>query len=285
MSQALATTTPPTNTNIMARISEFQTIAKLFAASGLFTDVKSEAQCFVKVMAGAELGIPPFTAMNSFHIIQGKATMTANTIAARVKASGRYDYRVIEKTAAVCSIQFCEHGKPVHVETWDANRARMAGVQNMGKYPDAMLFARCITAGARAVCPDIVGQFYTPEEMGATVNAEGEVIQGETREVQRPVIAETPATTQEDAPAVTTPQEKAAKLLTYINDNRQTLTVKQSRQANAKAVLYATDTGLDSTFIDGHTSPADEGSGIAMITHAEALLTAVIAGKTPELVA
>jgi hypothetical protein len=187
MSQALQTTKP--NTDVISRITEFQSVAKVFSESGLFTDVKGQSQCFVKIMAGAELGIPPFTAMNSFHIIKGKVTMTANTIAARVKASGRYNFRVVEKTADKCVIEFSEDGKPVYTETWDAKRARQAGTQNMDRFPDAMLFARCITSGARAVCPDVVGQFYTPEEMGAKVNEDGEVIQGESRQVET-VIAD-----------------------------------------------------------------------------------------------
>jgi len=191
MSQALTTTKP--NTDVISRINEFQSVAKIFSDSSLFTDVKGQSQCFVKILAGAELGIPPFTAMNSFHIIKGKVTMTANAIAARVKASGRYNYRVIEKTAERCSIEFTESGKAVHTETWDSKRARSAGTQNMDKFPDAMLFARCITSGARAVCPDVVGQFYTPEEMGASVSEDGEVIQGESRTVE-PVVTPDPVT-------------------------------------------------------------------------------------------
>lgn len=182
MSQALQTAKP--NTDVISRITEFQSVAKVFSESGLFTDVKGQSQCFVKIMAGAELGIPPFTAMNSFHIIKGKVTMTANTIAARVKASDRYNFRVVEKSADKCVIEFSEDGKVTYTETWDAKRARQAGTQNMDKFPDAMLFARCITSGARAVCPDVVGQFYTPEEMGAKVNEDGEVIQGESRTVE-----------------------------------------------------------------------------------------------------
>jgi hypothetical protein len=98
--------------SVVSRISEFQQVAKLFQASGMFSDAKSEAQCFVKIMAGAELGIPPFTAMNAFHVIQGKPVMSANTIAAR---------------------DFYENGKKVYTETWDTQRAQKAGGKKTGK--------------------------------------------------------------------------------------------------------------------------------------------------------
>jgi hypothetical protein len=165
-----------TSLSIIQKIDEFQQVSKLFADSGLFSDTKTQAQCFVKIMAGAEMGLPPFTAMNAFHIIQGKVVMTASNIAARIKASGRYNYRILEKTASRCSIEFTEGGKPSHTETWDVARASKANVKNMDKFPDAMLFSRAISAGARVACPDVIGSYYTPEELGADVNEEGEVV-------------------------------------------------------------------------------------------------------------
>jgi len=167
------------NLSIISQINEYTSIAKTFAESGLFADCRQQAQAFVKIMAGAELGLPPFTAMNSFHIIQGKVTLAANTIAARIKASGRYDYRVVEKNAKKCTIQFFQRGELIHTETWDDVRAKQAEVKNMAKFPDAMLFSRCISAGARVACPDVIGSYYTPEELGANVNEDGEVIIGD----------------------------------------------------------------------------------------------------------
>lgn len=156
-------------------VSELREIAQLFAESKIFPNASSAAQCFVKILAGAEMGMPPFTAMNAFHIIQGKVTLTAGTIAARIKSSGRYDYRVVEKSAERCAIEFTDRATLVHVEAWDIARARKANVQNLDKFPDAMLFSRCISAGARVACPDVIGAYYTPEELGAETNAEGEM--------------------------------------------------------------------------------------------------------------
>lgn len=193
------TTTSNGAMSLIAHAGEFNSIAKTFAESGLFTDVKGQAQCFVKIMAGAEMGIPPFTAMNSFHIISGKTTMTANAIAARVKNSKRYDYRIVEKTNTRCAIDFFENGEKVHTEVWDVQRARAAGTKNMDKYPDAMLFARALTAGARAVCPDVVGQYYTPEEMGAQIDDDGNYVESTARVVDKPQPQVEGDATQADA--------------------------------------------------------------------------------------
>lgn len=182
--------------SLISRINEFQTVAKLFAESGMFSDARGQAQCFVKIMAGAELGLPPFTSMNAFHVIQGKPTMAANTIAARLKASGKYNYRIVEKSATKCTIDFFEDGEKVHTETWDTDRAKRANVKNMAAFPEAMLFARAITSGARAIAPDVVGQFYTPDELGADVDAEGNIMQ----------VTE-PHRHEPDAPQIETPAE------------------------------------------------------------------------------
>ena len=86
--------------------SEIMSMGKAFAESGMFPDIKSAAQAVVKIQAGAEIGIPPFAAMSGIHIIQGKPTIGAGLIASSVKASGKYDYRVMQQDEKVCSIDF-----------------------------------------------------------------------------------------------------------------------------------------------------------------------------------
>lgn len=206
MTTELTTTNSGAGMNVMNRIAEFQQVAKIFAESGMFSDAKGAAQCFVKIMAGAELGLPPFTAMNAFHVIQGKPVMTANTIAARLKSSGKYNYRIVEKSSAKCIIDFYEGKDKVHQEVWDAQRAGRAGVKNMDKFPEAMLFARAITAGARAVAPDVVGQFYAPEELGVEVDADGVIVNAP------PVFVPDPAKIEPLAASSTTIEDTTRKL-------------------------------------------------------------------------
>ena len=70
--------------NKLAVVQDFDTMQRMSMAlfkSGYFSDVKSEAQAIVKVMAGAELGLQPFASMTGIHIISGKPTLSANLIA------------------------------------------------------------------------------------------------------------------------------------------------------------------------------------------------------------
>lgn len=150
-------------------INELMNMAKAFAESGMFADTKSAAQAIVKIQAGQEIGIPPFAAMTGIHIIQGKPTIGAGLIASRVKGSGKYDYKVIQQDATVCSIDFYQGKEKIGNSTFTIEDAKKALTKNIDKFPKNMLFARAISNGVKWFCPDVFsGPVYTPEEMEFT---------------------------------------------------------------------------------------------------------------------
>lgn len=154
-------------------ISELMNLAKAFAESGMFADTKSAAQAIVKIQAGQEIGIPPFAAMTGIHIIQGKPTIGAGLIASRLKGSGKYDYRVIEASEKVCSIDFYQGNTKIGNSTFTIEDARKALTKNIDKFPKNMLFARAISNGVKWYCPDIFsGPVYVPEEMQVVTTEE-----------------------------------------------------------------------------------------------------------------
>lgn len=141
-------------------------IGETFYKSGMFADIKSAQQAVVKIMAGAEMGISPFQAMSGIHIIQGKPTIGAGLMASRVKASGKYNYKVTEMTDKVCTIDFLEGGQIIGTSSFTIEDAKKAGTKNLDKFPRNMLFARSMSNGVRWFCPDIYeGPVYVPEEM------------------------------------------------------------------------------------------------------------------------
>jgi len=154
-------------------ISELMNLAKAFAESGMFADTKSAAQAIVKIQAGQEIGIPPFAAMTGIHIIQGKPTIGAGLIASRLKGSGKYDYRVVEASEKVCSIDFYQGNTKIGNSTFTIEDAKKALTKNIDKFPKNMLFARAISNGVKWYCPDIFsGPVYVPEEMQVVTTEE-----------------------------------------------------------------------------------------------------------------
>jgi hypothetical protein len=147
--------------------TEAMTLGKVFAESGLFPDIKAAGQAVVKIMAGQEMGIGPFQAMNGIHIIQGKATVGAGLMGAMVKGSGKYDYRVLEQSAKKCTIEFYQGKESIGQSTFTDLDAKAAGTKNMDKYAQNMLFARAMSNGCKWFTPDVFnGPVYTPEELG-----------------------------------------------------------------------------------------------------------------------
>ena len=160
------------------------TLGETLVRSGFFSDTRQSAQAIVKILAGRELGLGPIASMTGIHVIQGRITLGANLIAAAIKRSGRYDFRVTEMTDQVCTIEFYERvdgqREKIGVSTFTAEDARRAQTKNMDKYPRNMLYARAMSNGARWFTPDVfAGAVYTPEEMGASVDEDGNVIDAE----------------------------------------------------------------------------------------------------------
>lgn len=146
--------------------ADVMSIGKAFAESGMFSDIKSAAQAVVKITAGAEMGIPPFASMSGIHIIQGKPTIGANLMAARVKGSGKYNFKVVEHTDKVCTIDFYEGPEKIGTSTFTDADAKKAGTKNLDKFPRNMLYARAMSNGVKWYAPDIfAGSVYVPEEM------------------------------------------------------------------------------------------------------------------------
>lgn len=151
---------------VKSSLTEIMSIGKAFAESGMFPDIKTAAQAVVKIQAGAEMGIPPFAAMSGIHIIQGKPTVGAGLMAANVKGSGKYDYRVVESTDKICSIDFYQGKEKIGNSTFTEADAKKAGTKNLDKFPKNMLFARAISNGVKWYTPDVFsGPVYVPEEM------------------------------------------------------------------------------------------------------------------------
>lgn len=167
-----------TNGYIPNTYAEIKDIGTAMVASGYFSDAQKASQAIVKIMAGSELGLPPFAAMTGIHIIKGKPALGANLIATLIKNDPRYNYKVIEHTDKVCKIEYFEDGESAGFSEFTAADAQKAGTQNMHKFPKNMLFARAMSNGAKWYTPGIFGgtPVYTPDELGAEVDEDGNIL-------------------------------------------------------------------------------------------------------------
>ena len=180
-----------TNAIVVRSMDDVERAALAMSKSGYFTDATQQAQAIVKILAGQELGFGPFASMTGVYIIQGRPSFSANLMAAAVKRTGKYDYRVLELTDKVCEIAFLQDGKEIGRSRFTLEDAHKAGTKNLDKFPRNMLFARAMSNGVRWFTPDIFGgaPAYTPEELGAETDEDGVVIPGKWQ--QEPALAQT----------------------------------------------------------------------------------------------
>ena len=182
--------------NELVPMQEVMDLGAVLAKSGYFTDSRDAAQAVVKVLAGRELGFGPIASMTGVYIVKGKVALSANLMAAAIKRSGRYNYRVLHLGDDACRLEFYENGQALGVSEFtmaDAKRAGLGG-DNWTKYPRNMLFARALSNGAKWYCPDLSGgPLYTPDELGAVIDGDtGEVIDVEPVRSEQPAQAQPP---------------------------------------------------------------------------------------------
>jgi hypothetical protein len=152
--------------------------------------------------------------MTGVAVIQGKPVIGANLMASKIRMSG-YDYRVTELTMERCLIELFDSQKrslgTSEFTMKEATAAGLTGKDNWKHYPKNMLFARAISNGIRWFCPEIMqGQtVYTPDELGATVDADGNAIVAPSR--ARMSERRTESTPAEEAQYQDIPPEPAQK--------------------------------------------------------------------------
>jgi hypothetical protein len=180
---------------VIPLLTEPMALGEVFQQSGMFSDVKTQAQAVVKILAGRELGLAPLEAMTNIYIVNGKVSLQAKLIAALIKKSGKYDYQIDKLTDEECTITFLQliDNKRVEIgkSSFTRQDAAKAGVINKDvwkNYPRNMLFARALSNGARWYTADVFCG-YTTEEVQEdpastkviSITTDGEVVSGSSQ--------------------------------------------------------------------------------------------------------
>lgn len=144
---------------------ELESMASYIARSKLF-GAKDESQAMALMLVAQAEGCHPMTAVQDFDIVQGRPARKTHSILARFQAAGgSVAWDEISPTRAVGTFTH-KQGGSLRVE-WTFEQAKKAGLtgkDNWRNYPQAMLRARCIAEGVRAVFPGAIGGMLTVEE-------------------------------------------------------------------------------------------------------------------------
>jgi hypothetical protein len=144
-----------------------QVMASAIVKSGLF-GMKTPDQALALMIVATAEGRHPGSVASDYHIIQGRASLKADSMLARFQQSGgRVEWH--DHTNEKVSATFTHPaGGSLRID-WDMARAKTAGLggkDNWRSYPRQMLRARVISEGVRATFPAVLNGMYTPEEVG-----------------------------------------------------------------------------------------------------------------------
>ena len=131
----------PNETAVLTNDQLSYIAATEFVPQGLRGNLPAILAC---VATGRALGIPDITALRSIHIIDGKATYSAELMVMLVRKQGHSITGDVSAGSATVVGTRKDNGDTMTV-TWTlemAERAGLLGKQNWRKYPESMLWAR-----------------------------------------------------------------------------------------------------------------------------------------------
>ncbi len=147
-------------------------LSRLLFESRLYTKFQNPEAILAVLLRGRALGLDATTALDAFHVIQGRPTMAADLIVGLVLSSPKCRFfKMVESTDSRAVYKTHRADDPDPDPTFHefnmemAKKMGLTGKDNWRKQAATMLRHRCATALARMVYPDVVGGLYDPEEI------------------------------------------------------------------------------------------------------------------------
>lgn len=148
-------------------------VAQAIAASGLApASLSRPEQVMVAIMAGAELGLAPFQALQSFAVINGKPTLWGDGLMAVARAQGVQVKEWMEgegdQRVAWCEVTRPDSGEVI-LRKFSVDDAKRAGLWGKAgpwtQYPQRMMPMRARAWALRDGCADMLRGFQVREEV------------------------------------------------------------------------------------------------------------------------
>ena len=146
--------------------NDMQQMAEVAANSKMFGFKNPQEALAIMLLCQAE-NMHPAVAMRDYHVIQGRPALKADAMLARFQAAGGSVTWKEYTDEQVTGVFTHPQGGTLELG-WSLAQAKRIGIankDNWSKYPRAMLRARTISEGIRAVFPGCVVGVYTPEEV------------------------------------------------------------------------------------------------------------------------
>jgi hypothetical protein len=157
----------PDTMNQMVRVAQ--------ALAVCISDSKDAArEAFARILAGAELGMPPMASIQKIYFIKGRPALSADAMVGVCRSKGvRFKITHSDPPGEWCIVDATRPDGDTYGYKWTAAMAKAAGLTgaNWNNFRPDMLFARAASHVCRKLCSDIIGGFYDPDELTALDSA------------------------------------------------------------------------------------------------------------------
>ncbi len=127
---------------------------------------------FLILQMGHELGLKPVQSLNMIHVIQGKPSLSAQSMIALIRMKfpdALIKINIDEKNlVAKCEMGRHQEDSNTFIATWDMKKAQemnLVGREQYKKQAANMLKWRSVSEAARVVFPDVIQGLYTEDEV------------------------------------------------------------------------------------------------------------------------
>jgi hypothetical protein len=188
--------------NALIPFQDVQGMAQAIAKSGLF-GMKTPDQALALMLVAQAEGQHPATITQDYDIIQGKAARKTHSVLARFQQmGGTVEWHELSDAIADATFTHKSGGKLRMTWTFEqAKKAGLTGKDNWKNYPRAMLRARCIAEGIRAVYPAALGGMMVSEEAQDLPPTEPKQIDPQTGEIRTVTVPATARPALDSYPA------------------------------------------------------------------------------------
>jgi hypothetical protein len=243
---------------------QLERIAEYVAQSRMIGGIENKAQAMTLMLLSQAEGRHPLEAQQRYHMVKGRPSKKAEAMLADfIESGGNVEFHERSETRCDATFTHVSVKEPVRV-TWTIDMARTAqlmGNDGWKKYPRAMLHARTVSEGVRAVYPKACHGMYTPQEVEDMVTDRFEhlpheespkVITIEQKRESRPGEALEPIPQTIGALPVAVMQACFARLnglgglkLTEMQDDDLELVIDEMRKQYAKRAPHPQSTKLE----------------------------------------
>ncbi len=168
--------------NSQLAVTDAMTTAQALLASGYLPNtIKTSQQAFAIITLGHELGLGAWASLNGINVIQGKPTVSPQTMLALINRSGFLEDMHVEEGEDYSACTMKRRGRTPYTFTFsdaDAQAMGLLSKDNWRKMRATMRRWRAINGCVRIVFPDVINGMYPPEEIAPDmdVNEDGALL-------------------------------------------------------------------------------------------------------------